>query len=572
MKVERRDWGAIALLVLGVWAIYGQTGDFGCLSYDDEGYTVNCPFVTGGLTFENVGMAFKDLAWGGIWMPLTNITYMATISLFGKGFGAQHLVSVLFHSINAALFFLLLVRLSKGRATLSFIFAALWALHPLRVESVAWIASRKDTVFTMFTLLGLLAWQARRWGWGTAAMAAACLSKPTAMCFPFLAFAVEFFNEDGGGGRARSRALSTLALRYAPLFVLAAATGGLAMYSQTHATGEATHELFYSTFGWRILNAAVSLGLYLYHLVVPVGLHFWYRPIRGGIPLDAATGLVTLAVTTVLFAFAVWRCRKARRHILLAALWFLAAIGPTLGVAGSFGNHALADRFTYVPMMAFSILAVLAFPRIGRKWAYAVLVIVASVYGVVSFRYAATYRNNLTAFSKVAADDPGHAYAWTNIGSELILKEGDPNVGIPYFRKSLALFPTDEARDELAFALIARKNQADFEEIERLCADVIADPTKDEKGFKLEALGMIDIARRDWARAIACLERAVKQSGENVREDCLMRLAMCHWNIKQYAAAAPYLMRLSASQRPDISAKAKELLSMMPPAMGPAAK
>ena len=595
-------WIFSAVLVAGVLAIYGQTGGFEQLSYDDEGYTVTCRFVKDGLSFANVLESFKDLTWGGIYMPITYTTYMAVISLFGPAHGAQHLVSVLFHALNAVLFFAFLLRLLAQRSIeqseqsnnrtifICFLAAALWAWHPLRVESVAWIASRKDTLFTLFTLLGLFAWMRNRRLLTYFLMLCGCLSKPTAMVFPVLAFCVEYLTVRPEG-RSRNSSLFTLnssLLKYLPMLVLAAATALLATYSQTHGDGEAGRGLFYSTFSWRLLNAAVSLGIFFYHTVVPVGLQFWYRPIRGGIPLHTALGLVSLALVTGGFLLALWKCRAHRRILLMTALWFCAAISPTLGIAGSFGNHAFADRFTYVPMMALSILIVLALnselPHFRTSsisqshtsiFPHYICLVSGSVlllFATLSFSYARTYRNNMTAFENVARWDPGHAYAWTNIGSETILRTGDFEKGIAYFRKSIALFPTEEAEGQLVTALVSRNNPQDEDEIVRLCmkhADWSTSPKegvipfiskeKDKDGFMSEAMGVISTRHQDWPNAVRCFEEAIKRDPQ--REDCRMRLAMSYWNMKRRDLAAPHLRILASSPRPDIAAKARELLT-----------
>ena len=587
-------WIFSAVLVAGVFAIYGQTGGFEQLSYDDEGYTILCRFVKDGLSFANVLESFKDLTWGGIYMPITYTSYMAVITLFGKVHGPQHLVSVLFHALNAVLFFAFLLRLGdercetegggretgdvrRGALIVAFLAAALWAWHPLRVESVAWIASRKDTLFTLFTLLGLFAWMRNRRLLTYFLMLCGCLSKPTAMVFPVLAFCVECLTVRPEG-RSRNSSLFTLnssLLKYLPMLALAAATALLATYSQTHGDGEAGRGLFYSTFSWRLLNAAVSLGIFFYHTVVPVGLQFWYRPIRGGIPLHTALGLISLALATGGFLFALWKCRAHRRTLLMTALWFCAAISPTLGIAGSFGNHAFADRFTYVPMMALSILIVLILPRHqvpSTKHKALIPCLVLLVFATLSFFYARTYRNNMTAFENVARWDPGHAYAWTNIGSETILRTGDFEKGIAYFRKSIALFPTEEAEGQLATALISRNDPQDEDEIVRLCmkhADWSTSPKegvipfiskeKDKDGFMSEAMGVISTRHQDWPNAVRCFEEAIKRDPQ--REDCRMRLAMSYWNMKRYADALPHLKVLASSPRPDIAAKARELLT-----------
>ena len=654
---NKRFWACAAALVAGIALIYGQTGGFEQLAYDDEGYTVDCPFVRDGLSVGNILAAFGNLTWGGIYMPLTYASYMAVISAFGPSHGAQHLVSAFFHAVDAVLFLALLLRLAGwscarrerderdwdrqdadgrgkrdkndkrngkegwGVLAAAFFAAALWAWHPQRVESVAWIASRKDTLFAMFTLLGLFAWMDRRYWLAYLMMLCGCLSKPTAMVFPALAACVELLGpagsrsgederdrldgKDGDGQdknwrdwRNKGRFWRAVP-RYLPLLAMAALTAAVAAYSQTHGEGDAARPLFYSTFGWRLLNALVSLGMYFYHAVVPVGLQFWYRPIRGGIPLHAPLALGALGVVAAGWCVAFLRCRGWRRALFAAALWFFAGIGPTLGIAGSFGNHAFADRFTYLPMMAVSILAMLVAGVRGRKavqqngrtrgatrgtggraggvppseFRILPFFIVLPVLLVLSFAYARTYRNNLTAFENIAKWDPGHSYAWSEIGSETIMRTGDFRKGIEYLRKSIAIFPAEETEERLVTALIALNDARDEDEIVRLCmkeADWSTSPNegviplipaeKDKDGLRMEALGMIATRHFDWPNAIRCFEAAIERGPE--REDCRMRLAMSYWNAKRRAEALPHLRILAESQRPDIEAKARELLAV----------
>ena len=247
-----------------MWALFRQTGGFEFLRLDDPGYTYLCPFVKDGLSWANVREAFTNVRHEAIWMPVTNISYMCTISLFGPGAGAHHLVNVAIHALNAVLLLWLLVALGQRASrlvTVAFLLAAFWALHPQRVEAVAWIASRKELLCTTFVLGGLLCWlRARRregWGWipalaGTyACYALACMSKPTAMCFPFLVLAVEGILWPR---QTRSSPFSFVLCQLSFFLLIAAATGALAVYSQTHPEGHAELALFSAPLGWRILN------------------------------------------------------------------------------------------------------------------------------------------------------------------------------------------------------------------------------------------------------------------------------------------------------------------------------
>ena len=199
--------------------------------------------------------------------------------------------------------------------------------------------------------------------------------------------------------------------------------------------------------------------------------------------------------------------------------------------------------------------------------------LVAAGCAIVAFRYASTYQDNMAAFANIARHDPGHCYAWTNIGSETILRTGDFDKGIEYFRKSMEIFPTDEAKEQLALALVSRNDPKDEAEIIAICMEglnpvegapiPVIPVEQDPQGFRSEALGIIATRHFDWPNAIICLETAVSRDPE--REDCRMRLAMSLWNAKRRGEARPHLEILSRSARPDIAAKAKELLSMVSP-------
>lgn len=318
----------VLLLVAAVWFLYSQTGRFEFLRLDDHDYTFRCAFVKDGLSATNVKEAFANPRHAAIWMPATYISYMADITLFGPGMGPHHLVNVALHTLNALLLYALLLALlprtadapggtrAVASAALALLATAFWALHPQRVEAVAWIAGRKELLCALFTLLGLHCWlrPGRRWTLAaTLCCALACMSKPTAMCFPFLAFAVACLNDTTlttDNAPPKTRPLTA----YLPLLALAVATGALAVYSQTHPEGRPELALFTASLPWRLLNAAVSTGLYLFQALVPVGLHLDYRATPGHFPLDGLLGFATLAAVALVFGFILYRAWKKGRQ------------------------------------------------------------------------------------------------------------------------------------------------------------------------------------------------------------------------------------------------------------------
>ena len=635
----------VLLLVAAVWFLYSQTGRFEFLRLDDHDYTFRCAFVKDGLSAANVKEAFANPRHAAIWMPATYISYMADITLFGPGMGPHHLVNVALHTLNALLLYALLLALlprtadapggtrAVASAALALLATAFWALHPQRVEAVAWIAGRKELLCALFMLLGLHCWlrPSRRWTLAaTLCCALACMSKPTAMCFPFLAFAVACLNDTRNAttlttnnAPPKTRPLTV----YLPLLALAVATGALAVYSQTHPEGRPELALFTASLPWRLLNAAVSTGLYLFQALVPVGLHLDYRATPGHFPLDGLLGLATLAAVALVFGFILyraWKNLKGRqaddgtgtdaqervppvltvRRLLALLLFFCAALAPTLGVFGSFGEAARADRFFYLPSLALSFglgFFVLDLSRTARRGRRALpsqsvpgqqpdgpnlpdrphpepqrspktglppLPALAALVVLVDFGAAfplvATYRNDYTAFSRTLACDPDNGRALAHVASEECARFGRIDRGISLYRRSQELRPRDDTAAQLAYTLALRGLSSDYAEIRRLCAKFACDHSLDRKGMALEALGTTAMRQRKWAEAIACLEDSIKAPQRFYSaEDARLRLGACYCNAGRATDAIRVFEPLTQSRRADIAPRARQFLDAL---------
>ena len=584
----------VLLLVAAVWFLYSQTGRFEFLRLDDHDYTFRCAFVKDGLSAANVKEAFANPRHAAIWMPATYISYMADITLFGPGMGPHHLVNVALHTLNALLLYALLLALlprtadapggtrAVASAALALLATAFWALHPQRVEAVAWIAGRKELLCALFTLLGLHCWLRPGHRWTLAATlccALACMSKPTAMCFPFLAFAVACLNDTRNGttlttnnAPPKTRPLTA----YLPLLALAVATGALAVYSQTHPEGRPELALFTASLPWRLLNAAVSTGLYLFQALVPVGLHLDYRATPGHFPLDGLLGLATLAAAALVFGFILYRAWKNLKGRLLALLlFFCAALAPTLGIFGSFGEAARADRFFYLPSLALSFglgFFVLNLsrtepqrsPKTGLPPLPALAALVVLVDFGAAFPLVASYRNDYTAFSRTLACDPDNGRALAHVASEECARFGRIDRGISLYRRSQELRPRDDTAAQLAYTLALRGLSSDYAEIRRLCAKFACDHSLDRKGMALEALGTTAMRQRKWAEAIACLEDSIKAPQRFYSaEDARLRLGACYCNAGRATDAIRVFEPLTQSRRADIAPRARQFLDAL---------
>lgn len=560
------------LISLAVFFVYFQVRSFEFIRFDDHDYTFLCPFVKDGLSWANVKTAFCSFTHAAIWMPLTYISYMLDISLFGPGMGAHHLVNAAIHAVNSALLFCLLSRLIYPTAyaarppyplpitsyllPLTYYLSPLlltlfWALHPMRVEPVAWIAGRKELLCAFFVLLGLLSVarnKADRKSWQTfLCCLGACMSKPTGMCFPFLALCIAgMAREEVIGNREEVIGKRVKGVWTFLGFVIATVTGAIAVYSQTHAKGYDVRNLFTVPFLDRSLNALKSIGLYIFKTFIPFDLHIDCRwgtselPADGwGVILAAGTGLVLLMCWFLYsfnsrFPFFPFQ-RRAQRACptvsdslfsgvhgasalplpssLLILLFFLFSIAPTLGVFGSFGREARADRFMYIPAMAISVLLV-SWWSAKRRPAFLnwVLTFAVLAYLLPTLRLIPTFKNDYTVFSRVLECDPVHPRALSHVASEECARFRDFDSGIRHFRDSLACEWNRDTACQLAFALATRGRTDDMKDIRVLgeSTGIAKNPETDRKGLMLEALGMAAIKERRWNEAVVFFAAAIR--------------------------------------------------------------
>ena len=371
---------SMMLIVAVTLLTYAASGRYGIVSCDDYFYVTLARQITDGLSFEGVRWAFGDVS-QSIWMPLTWISYMLDYTM-GWGYGGMHLQSVAWQAANGVLLFLVLRALVGGRARgwIPLTVALAWAVHPLRVESVVWIASRKDVISTFFFLLGLLFWIRGR-GWHTALslllIGVGALAKPSVMVFPLFAFAVDFLVT----GRRRHWCAYAMAL------VMAGAISVEASWAQWQGGAMLAYEEI--PFAYRIVNAVAALSVYIHNTLWPTQLAMQCMLRYPAWPRFSPDGLLLLGLTA---AFAVGRFRKPvadavsvvrerglagvlawpridfRAPIAAGLLVFLLAFIPFLGLVG-FGVHSLADRFTILPSVGLSVALAFALERMDEAFA-----------------------------------------------------------------------------------------------------------------------------------------------------------------------------------------------------------
>ena len=337
----------IGLIAAGV---YLRTAAFEFISVDDPSYVTANPHVTSGLTLSNISWAFTTGQTGN-WHPVTWISHMVDAELYGRSAGGHHVSSVVLHAANAVLLFLFLVR-ATGAVRRSAFVALVFAVHVLNVESVAWIAERKNVLSTLFWLLTLLAYLewarrrgTRRYVFVLVLFALGLMAKPMLVTLPLVLVLVDFWplGRWGAGGEA-------LLLEKFPLGALAAASATVTMIVQRRQG--LTISLEQIPLGGRVANAIVSYARYLQNMAWPSNLCILYPHPLASLPAwqVAAAGLAIAVASGAAILL-----RRRRPYVTVGWFWYLVTLVPVIGFV-QVGAQAMADRYAYVPLIGIFML------------------------------------------------------------------------------------------------------------------------------------------------------------------------------------------------------------------------
>jgi tetratricopeptide (TPR) repeat protein len=368
-------------LALATLLAYSPVAKNGFVFLDDPDYITANAHVSRGLTLEGVAWAFGTFK-AANWHPLTWISHMAAFEVFGPDPAGHHLIDVSLHAGNALLLFLLL-RIMTGALWRSWAVAALFALHPLHVESVAWASERKDVLSTLCGFLALICYvrYAQRPSWKRYLPVVLCLSlsllaKPMLVTLPCALLLLDYWPLQrlriATGPTPSSRLVPLLAEKI-PLLLLSAVASTLTYLAQK--TGGAVMPLEGLPFITRLLNAVAVYAFYLLNMVWPARLSPIYSQPPGGVPLwQVGTAALLFAGCAALML------RFRRPYLATGSLWYLGMSVPVLGLV-QVGNQLMADRYTYIPLVGVSVAAVWAAAEFARRWRRgpAVLAIVAGV-------------------------------------------------------------------------------------------------------------------------------------------------------------------------------------------------
>jgi len=432
-RTARRAAIGVALVALLVY-IPALRNDF--VNWDDDGYVTGNRHVQR-LSAGSIAWAFTTFDQSN-WHPLTWVSHMVDVALFGLDPAGHHATSVLLHAANAALLALVLFRLTSDLAP-SLLVAALFALHPLNVESVAWVAERKNVLSTLFWILvvGAHARYAERPTRGRYAAVAALfalglLAKPMLVTLPFVLLLLDAWP---------LRRLSRRAvLEKVPLLALSAVSAAVTVAAQR--AGEAVVSIDKVPLAARFANAAVSCVRYLVKTALPRDLSVHY-PWPGGPeapPLGAGAVLGAVALIAAATALAL-RARRRAPHLAVGWLWYLGTLVPVIGLV-QVGGQAMADRYAYVPLVGVFIAIAWSLPW-ARAWppprgAAIVAAALLVALGALTVARAAVWRSPETLWRSTLAGNPRSRVAHTNYG-QWLLRQGKRDEAIAHFREALAI-------------------------------------------------------------------------------------------------------------------------------------
>jgi Flp pilus assembly protein TadD len=517
----------------------------GFVGFDDPQYVYENPHVRAGLTLDGLRWALTASV-ADHWHPLTMVSHMADVQLFGLNPKGHHLTSLILHLANVLLLFAVLRRMT-GAPRRSAVVAALLAVHPTHVESVAWIAERKDLLCGLFWMLALAAYlryvrapSVGRYLLVAAAFAGSLASKAMAISLPAVLLLLDFWplgrvalggwpsgglgSGDAGARPGEQRegvGLVGLVIEKLPLLALAAASTLIAVRTGAAAISSGND----APLALRLYNALTSYVAYLFKMVYPahLGVFYQFQPVPAG---RAVAALLVLVAITVMAARSVQRAP----YLLVGWLWYLVTLLPVIGILQA-GWQGMADRYTYLPAIGLSIAAVWGVADLLARWrdrraatssggdaaartwtagTAAGLLALLVLLTAMTRRQVSTWSSTLTLFNHAIEVEPSYL-AHTNVAEEL-RSRGDTAGALAHFRAAVALAPrSPQAHAALGNALRAAGRPA--EALPPLRAALALDPS-DERARLTLAMALDDLGQRN--AAIAELRRAAAAHPDSI--------------------------------------------------------
>jgi hypothetical protein len=459
--IKHRNFWIYLVLTLATGAVFWQVCTCDFINYDDNEYITENNAVRAGLSCHNVRWAFTSTI-SNHWHPLTWLSHMLDCQLFGLNPAAHHLMNLLLHIANTLLLFLVL-RLAANAVWPSAFVAALFALHPLHVESVAWAAERKDVLSTFFWLLTMWAYVSYARKPNTVKYLSAIIffalglmAKPMIITLPLILFLMDFWPLERIAfvqSNAGQKKPLNIFVEKIPFFILSAASSVITIVIMKRSGHIA--DIVALAPKYRIANAIVSYGRYILKMFWPSGLSPFYPHPGTTLALwkTVAAGMILLVLSITVFCFA------RRRYLIAGWLWYLITLLPVIGLL-QVGSQAMADRYTYIPLIGLFIMISFGAAELFSKLRYGSLISTASAVVVIfalticTYRQVGFWQNSITLFEHAVQVTENNYLAYNNLSNafgqkgdyDTAIKNGlvalriRPNYSIPHYNLAMAYY------------------------------------------------------------------------------------------------------------------------------------
>jgi tetratricopeptide (TPR) repeat protein len=470
---------AVLLMIALILVVYWPVQSYDFINYDDHGYVTSNSLVSTEFTSDSLLKMFRN-DYLGNWHPLTMLSHMLDWKLFGPRAGGHHWTNVVIHIFNTILIFLLLRTLTGALWRSAFV-AVLFAIHPINVESVAWISERKNVLSTFFWIVTMLfyVWYVRFPNWQkyllvVISFALGLMSKPMLVTLPFTLLLLDYWPlgrmntkqyyknqaSEITNFTLRKKTIPFLFMEKVPLFILSAIFSCVTFFAQKNVGAVLSLQFF--PLSSRLANAVISYGLYIRKMFWPFDLAVFY-PVNYNMSLwQVVLSILLLIVITVSV------CIYFRKlpYLFMGWLWYLGTLVPVIGIV-QIGNQAMADRYAYIPFIGLFIILTWGLSDVLKKrfslkiTSIAVLSITIGL-TIVSCRQVQYWHNTFTLFSHALNVTQNNSVAHSNVAGELLM-QGRANEAMIHCEKALLLNPYDYntlVRTAKAYELLGENNKA----------------------------------------------------------------------------------------------------------------
>jgi len=465
----RRNFLICLFLVMATLAVYWQVAGYSFLIYDDSAYVTGNRHVQDKFTLESFIWAFTS-AHGSNWHPLTWLSHMLDFKLYGLNAGGHHLTSLFFHIANTLLLFVIFNKMTGDFWQSGFV-AALFALHPLHVESVAWVAERKDVLSTFFWMLTMWSYiwyvenqKVKRYFFVILLFVLGLMSKAMLVTLPFVFLLLDFWplkrfpwgTERLREGDKESAPIGgdifRLIWEKVPLFILVIIASILTFMAQSSMGAVMPLEVY--SLKVRVANAFVSYAGYVVKAIWPVNLAVFYPHPGVLLPWWQTAGSVVLATAA---CFGAIRVSKRYPYVLVGLFWYFGTLVPVIGLV-QIGSQAMADRYTYVPLIGLFIIVAWGIPELlpGRHrikiWLAALATVLLTILMVITWKQVRYWENGITLFTHTVNVTRNNSLAHYMLGLSLE-EQGKIDEAMVHYSRAAHLNSYDKAFFKMGYAL-----------------------------------------------------------------------------------------------------------------------